>query len=135
MIEMIGKFQKIYRQIINEQLQNDQPLVSTDNNIISIYIGSQWNSPEQVENLKKQWLQKFNINAIFHDGSDYYSGWTLEGSTSNLRALLDKEWNFSEDDMFEDCILNFEGDYNNLKLIYPDKIEEIQQILEYNNLV
>jgi hypothetical protein len=37
--------------------------------------------------------------------------------------------------MFEDCILNFEGDYNNLKLIYPDKIEEIDYILERNDLI
>lgn len=132
---MIGKFQKIYRQIINEQFQNDQLPVSTDNNIISISVGSQWNSPEQVENLKKQWLQKYNINAIFHDGSDYYSKWTLEGSVSDLREILDKEWDFSAVDIFEDNILNFDGDYDDLKLIYPDKIEEIDYILENNDLI
>jgi hypothetical protein len=37
--------------------------------------------------------------------------------------------------MFEDNILYFDGDYDDLKLIYPDKIEEIDYILETNGLV
>lgn len=131
---MIGKFQKIYKKIISEQFLDQSQQSINDNNIISIGVGSQWNSPKQVEKLKKQWLQKYNVNSEFYDGSDYDSGWSLEGKASDLRKILEDEWDFSADNMFEDNILNFEGDYADLKLIYPDKIEEIEQILEYNGL-
>ena len=60
---------------------------------MKVTFGSMWYDEDERAEKIAEFKSKYNLDATFHDGSDYSSSWTVEGDEEDIkRYLIDCEF-------------------------------------------
>ena len=58
---------------------------------MTVTLDSCYNTPSEAAAFTDHCKANYNIKAVFHDGGDHYSSWTLTGLKADLKRLINAE--------------------------------------------